>query len=139
MWRKIHSNRDPRDTLFSELKKEFSPYLFKVHKGMRSVLKNYPRFFFGGMTASLLLSAVLSFTVFRHPDHKPQATIKERPDPVGEGFSRIMKATGELLQTLQLKHTVDSLTAKKQLTSADSLALDSALDCLRIIHTNANQ
>ena len=139
MWRKIHSNRDPRDTLFSELKKEFNPYLFKGHKGMRSVLKNNPRFFFGSMIVLLLLSAVLSFTVFRHPDSKPKAAVKEHADPVGEGFSRIMMATGELRQTLQLKHTVDSLSAKKQLTSADSLALESALDRLRIIHTHSNQ
>jgi hypothetical protein len=26
MWKRIHSNRDPRDTLYSEIRKEFGTY-----------------------------------------------------------------------------------------------------------------
>ena len=32
MCKRLHSNRDPRDTVYSELKKEFSPYFGKADK-----------------------------------------------------------------------------------------------------------
>jgi hypothetical protein len=135
MWRKIHSNRDPRDTLFSELKKEFSPKLNSVRAGFLKVLAGYPKFFFGIMIVLMLVSAALSFTVFRHREKTAAAVpAKSRPSPVEDGFSQIMKTTGELQETISLKHTVDSLTSKKLLSRQDSLVLDSALNRLQHIH-----
>jgi hypothetical protein len=136
MWTKIHSNRDPRDTLFTEINKEFRPWFAKAGSGISVAFKIHPRAFFGGMVFLLLASCVLSFTVFRHPDKPAAAPAKVRVNPVEDGFSRIMKATGQLRETLRLKQTVDSLSAKKQLTPADSLALNNALDRLRNIHPN---
>jgi len=136
MWRKIHSNRDPRDTLFSELKKEFRPWVIAVSGGTSKLLAGHPRFFFCAMIVLMLVSAGLSFTVFRHREKPVDETISRgnNPSPVEDGFRQIMKTTGELQQTIRLKHIVDSLTAKKQLTPADSTALDSALNRLQHIH-----
>ena len=44
-----------------------------------------------------------------------------------------MQVTGKIRETLRLKHLVDSISAKKQLSPADSTALDSALNELQRI------
>jgi hypothetical protein len=59
---------------------------------------------------------------------------KKHPNVVEDGFSRIMQAAGQLKETLKLKTTVDSLAARKSLTRADSLLLDSALSRLQQLH-----
>lgn len=134
MWKKIHSNRDPRDTLFSEIKKEFQPYFTKGVERFRSAATNYPRLFLGGMIVALLISIALSFTVFRQSDKVVTVTVKRHSNPATDGFEQIMRATGILRETIRLKHLVDSLTAQKQLSKADTLLLDSALDRLQQIH-----
>ncbi|SDP46933.1 hypothetical protein SAMN05428975_1342 [Mucilaginibacter sp. OK268] len=134
MWRKIHSNRDPRDTLYSELQKEFKPWFTKARRCFSAALSDYPRFFFSGMVILLLVSMVLSFTVFRNPEKTAAVPEKKQPNVVEDGFSRIMQAAGQLKETLKLKNTIDSLAARKNLSRADSLMLDSALSRLQHIH-----
>ena len=138
MWKKIHSNRDPQDTLYSELRKEFRPWFESLSKWFSGAVSRKPRFFFCTMVLLLLVSAALSFTVFRHPDKVAVTTDHPKPQVMKDGFSRIMQAAGQLKVTLELKATVDSLTAKRQLTGADSLLLDSALSRLQRIHQPSN-
>ncbi|NHA05491.1 hypothetical protein G7092_16900 [Mucilaginibacter sp. HC2] len=133
MWKKIHSNRDPRDTLYSEIRKEFGAYFNIAGDAAKRLAGAYPRFFFGCMVLLMALSFVLSFTVFRHPE-RAKAIAVEKVSPLEDGFSKIMQATGSIRETIQLKKLVDSLTAKKQLTGQDSTLLDSALDHLSKIH-----
>ncbi|BAU51966.1 hypothetical protein [Mucilaginibacter gotjawali] len=133
MWKRIHSNRDPRDTLYSELRKEFGDYFFIAGNAGKRLAVAYPRFFFGCMIFLMALSLVLSFTVFRHPD-KAKITAVKKVNPVEDGFNQIMQATGNIRETMRLKKMVDSLTAKKQLSREDSTLLDSALDRLSRIH-----
>ena len=138
MLKKLHSNRDPKETLFSEIHREFRPYFGVAFAFFRSTLERHPRLVFGLMVSVLFVSLVLSFTVFRHPAavsvEVPPATV----NPVQDGFSRIIQATGELRQTIRLKQLVDSLTAKKNLSAADSTVLDSALSQLQRINTIKN-
>jgi len=132
MWRKIHSNRDPRDTLYSEIRKEFGTYFFIAGNFSKRLLNAHPKKFLGLMIALMLASAVLSFTVFRHPE--PKATHLEKPaNPVGDGFSKILQTAAKIKEGLRLKKLIDSLSAKKQLTSADSALLENALDSLQQI------
>ncbi len=42
MFRKIHSNRDPNDTLITELRKEFSLYFEKASKTITQKLEQKP-------------------------------------------------------------------------------------------------
>ncbi|HVY75280.1 MAG TPA: hypothetical protein VG890_10645, partial [Puia sp.] len=66
MFRKIHSNRDPRDTLLSELKKEFSTYFIAGSNCFRSILQRNPRFTFGSMVFLMAASIVITLTLFHH-------------------------------------------------------------------------
>lgn len=132
MWRKIRSNRDPRDTLYSEIRKEFSAYFNSGEHRLNRITRAHPRLVFYGMIALMSLSLILSFSVFRHRD-AGNKTIARKVNPVTDGFSQIMQVSGNIRETLQLKHLVDSLTAKQTLSSSDSALLDSALDRLGTI------
>jgi hypothetical protein len=133
MFRKIHSNRDPRDTLLSELRKEFSTYFTAAGNCFRSILQRHPRFSFGSMVFLMTASIIVSFTVLRH--HEPPKTkpVRAKISPVQDGLSQIIQAGEKLRTTLQLKRLVDSLSERKTLTAKDSLVLDSALDRLQSI------
>lgn len=132
MWKKIHSNRDPRDTLYSEIRKEFGTYFFIAGNFSKRLLNAHPKIFLGLMIALMLASAALSFTVFRHPE--PKATHVEKPaNPLVNGFSNILQTAAKIKEGLRLKKLIDSLSAKKQLSSADSASLENALDSLQQI------
>jgi hypothetical protein len=133
MWKRIHSNRDPRDTLYSEIHKEFGSYFTIAGNAAKRLAGAYPKFILGCMIFLMVSSFVLSFTVF----HKPaevQTTVVKKVNPVEDGFSQILQATGNIRETMKLKTLVDSLTAKGQLSPEDSTSLDSALNRLSIIH-----
>lgn len=133
MWKRIHSNRDPRDTLYSEIHKEFNGYFAIAGNAVKRLAGSYPKFLFGCMIILMACSMVLSFTVFRHPDQAKVSAVK-KVNPVEDGFNQIMQATGNIRETMKLKKLVDSLTAKRQLSAQDSTLLDSALDRLSKIH-----
>lgn len=133
MWKKIHSNRDPRDTLYSEIRKEFGAYFSIAGNAGQRLIGIYPKFFFGCMIVLMATSLVLSFTVFHHREKSKTAEVK-KVTPVEDGFNQIMLATGNIRETMKLKKVVDSLTAKRQLSAEDSTLLDSALDRLSKIN-----
>jgi hypothetical protein len=134
MWKRIHSNRDPRDTLYSEIKKEFGSYMAVGSGAFRRAASAYPKLLFGLMLSLLLVSAVLSFTVFRHPEKQTRQTVKT-VNPVSDGFGQILQTAAKIRTTIRLKKLVDSISAKKQLSAADSAILESALDSLQKINT----
>jgi len=138
MWRRIHSNRDPRDTLLSEIRKEFGTYFNILANYGKQVLTGNPRFCYWAMVFLMAVSMVLSFTVFRRPEEfrQPAPGLRESVAPVHEGFDQILEATAKIKETLRLKHLVDSITSRRSLTQADSTALDTALSQLQRINTN---
>lgn len=136
MWKRIHSNRDPRDTLYSEIHKEFAAYFLIAGNAGKRLASAYPKFLFGCMILLMAMSLVLSFTVFRHPE-KTTMTAVQKVNPVADGFDQIIQVTGNIRETIRLKKLVDSLTAKKLLTVHDSTLLDSALDRLSRINKKA--
>ena len=138
MFRKIHSDRDPRDTVMSEIKKEFRPYFSKAGQGLRGTAERYPKFLFWMMVINITLSAILCFTVFRHREAPKKAQPVKVAAPVTNGFDRIMQAGAALQQTIRLKKRVDSITQKEILTKADSAGLLKDLDSLAHIHRTIN-
>jgi len=149
MFRKLHSNRDPRDTLFRELKKEFSVYFGKAESGINATLRQYPKQAYGAMLFSMAVSLVLSFTVFRNHQPvdtgPPPAVTSEkncRPPgmlfPVSGGFEQILQTTSALKQTLELKRQIDTLLTRQTLTNADSMKLASSLDKLQHLQQAAS-
>jgi len=138
MFKKIHSNRDPRDTLYSELIKEFSVYVDKGNGAFKSLICGYPKFIFGLMIALLAASLILAVALHHKmvPPDKAAKAPKAQPAPVSAGFDNIMAAGNALKQTIRLRRQVDSITGKKTLTKADSLLLLHDLDSLQHIRIN---
>lgn len=134
MLKKIRSNRDPKDTLYAEIRKEFRPWFDKAGIFFQAGISRFPRGIFGLMIVMLIISAVLTFTVFRHPEPAKKPAIKKTAQPLNDGFNQIMLAGAQLKQTIRLKKIVDSILLKKVLSAADSAALLNALDSLRHIH-----
>ena len=141
MFKKLHSNRDPQDTVFAELKKEFAVYFGKAGDGIRKVTALYPKFCFGLMVFLMLISVGLSFTVFRQ--HEPVAKVKTVPQntvsPVSNGFDKIMETGAALKETIALKNQADSLLSKKNLSNADSTTLEKDLDRLQQLNNHLNK
>jgi hypothetical protein len=139
MFRKIHSSRDPRDTLANELKKEFRPYLETASKRLRVGAERCPKLLFGVMVVGIVISAALSFTLFRPagevPRARPQLT---KTDPVSAGFDRLLEAGTALKEMIAIKKQIDSLSAKKVLSEQDSVALDKALDKFQTLNHQFN-
>jgi hypothetical protein len=130
MWPKIHSNRDPRDTLLTELRKEFGAYYQLAGNWSIGLLRSHSKLSFYAMIALLLISLVLSFTVFRN--REKVALVTTRPiTTISDGFGQILKTTGKIREIVVLKQQVDSLSAKKNLSAADSSRLIAALDRLQ--------
>ncbi|EHQ30900.1 hypothetical protein [Mucilaginibacter paludis] len=140
MFKRIHSNRDPEDTLWKALHQEFSGHFVKAGKRFGILCLNYPRVIFCIMVGLLLFSGALSFTVFRHPvkssaahpamqDQQPNNL--KSPHLLDAGFTRILGAGSALKRTLDLKERVETTLAKGRLTHADSIWLEHALDSLQ--------
>lgn len=137
MFKKIHSNRDPQDTLYSELKKEFSVYVDRGNGIFKSLVCTHPRFVFGSMVALLAVSLIFAVVLHHHlPDKKAIVASKSVAPPLNEGFDNIMEAGAALKQTIHLRRQVDSITARKVLTKTDSLTLLRDLDSLQHIRIN---
>jgi hypothetical protein len=133
MFKKIHSNRDPRDTLYSEIRREFGTYFSAAGAWLRRVAELNPRLIFSGMISLMVLSIIISIIFFQFkPVHNTTAA-KIKASPVQDGFDQIIDATAKLKRTLEWKHLIDSLSSKKVLNAQDSIALDSALNGLQSI------
>ena len=141
MFKRITSNRDPRDTLLSELKKEFGVHYVKVGDKGQQLVNHYPRFVFGSMIALMLVSMALSFTVFRNREAavKKKAPITQKSNPITTGFGQLLQTGEALRETIALKQQVDSLIAKKHLSKTDSATLERSLDRLQQINQHVKR
>jgi hypothetical protein len=136
MFRKLRSRRDPRDTLYSELRKEFRVYANKMSTVFEDLTLRYPRLLFAAMVILLLVS--VSTAVFLHKKpaaQRPAHTRSEQPLFDTE-LSSVLAAGEALRQTIHLRRQIDSISHKKALTSADSMTLIRALDSLQHIQLN---
>jgi hypothetical protein len=128
MFRKIHSNRNPQNTLLSELRTQFSPQIERCSKKITQKMKNHPKLIFRTMIICMFLSAGLSFTFFRNKD---QVVKKPKVNVITDGFEQITTTANAIQQTISLKQQIDSLSAKRALTNQDSATLERDLDQLR--------
>lgn len=128
MFRKIHSNRNPGDTLFSALGNEFAVYRNAAKIRVQAFLVAYPKPVFGIMVICILASAVLTLTVLRPGKSGPKPTVKTVTETAGRGFSQILSTADALRETLRIKQEISAIIARDTLTAADSLRLEKALD-----------
>jgi len=139
MFKKLHSNRDPKDTLLSEIKKEFGIYLSKIETALISFINRNPKPLFNTMIVLILVSIVLSFTVFRvreskssysKPDTGHIAPEQKAKVLASDGFDKILRTGAALKETISLKQQIEIITSKNQLSAEDSAHLEKALDRL---------
>jgi len=142
MFKKINSKRDPNVTLWAAIRSEFGAYFERAGSCFGGFCARYPKGIFLGMVLLLLLSAALSFTLFRSPDRRPaahaalpqkQAAGRGYDVVFGDGFARILGTGAALQQTLFLRKRLEGLLAKDHLSAADSAALGKALDSLQAL------
>jgi hypothetical protein len=141
MFKKIHSNRDPKDTLFTEIRKEFAVYIDSMSRKIVYFLKKNPDLTYTMMLLFLGTSIILSFTVFRNKDPRPEVSANVIVSPITNGFSRILETGAALKESIKLKEQIELLIAKDTLTKADSLFLGKAIDRLHqlsIQHEKSN-
>jgi len=133
MFKKITSNRDPKDTVFSEIKKEFGPYFQKAGAFLKCCAERYPVFLFWMMVINITLSVILVATrYYPKPDAKKSAIEKSE---VSSGIDQLLAASHQLKATLDLRKEVDSLFHLKQLSKVDSAKLLADLDSLQHLQT----
>ena len=130
MFRKIHSNRNPEDTLLTEIRREFHHYFEKASKRITQKLEKRPQLSLSIMVVIMILSAGLCFTVFRNKEPAEKIKNISKVNAVHDGFSQILSVSSAIKQGLALKQQIDSLTHKKALTKIDSEVLINDLDQL---------
>jgi len=137
MFKRIHSNRDPEKTIWSELNNEFTPYVSKANSSFSSFVNAYPKQIYIGMLILIICSAALSFTLFRVTDNPlqkysvQQDQVTKRNEPEVNMLNQI-----DMLQSsLMLRKSIDSILLKKALTRNDSLVLNSAITRLEKIES----
>lgn len=132
MFRKICSNRDSRDTLYSELRKEFSGYFRKADDWFNNLCLAYPKAVYAGMVLLIIVSIGLSLTLFRPKPVVPVLLKAERKvaQPLPGGFGEVLGKAAAIQKSLAIKATVESLIAKDSLNRADSLVLEKSIDWL---------
>lgn len=131
MFRKIRSNRDPRDTLFSEFAKEFGVYFASAGNRFRGLMLDYSWQIYACMVVMLGVSLVISFSMSGNEkkEIKPVAQSIQRGGSA-DGFGQILRAGTALKQTLELKAEIEKIIALDSLSHADSIRLEKALDQL---------
>ncbi|TKC08024.1 hypothetical protein FA048_12740 [Pedobacter polaris] len=148
MFKKIHSNRDPKDTIYSELKKEYSIYFEKSGALFQGFSEKYPKQIYIGMVGLIIVSLILSFTVFSVDNksvvQKEKISIQQKAKtevvtPVSDGFNNIVETSSKLRETIKLKNEIETIIAKKALTNEDSLFLQNALNRLQEINKPLNK
>lgn len=124
MFKRIHSNRDPGTTVYSEIRREFAVYLTKIRRAGQAFIKAHPRTTFVTMLVSLIASGVLCFTIERN--HEPP-----KPSPkFSPGISKLESTLAAIHWTMRIRNEVDSLATKEKLSHQDSLILENDLDSL---------
>lgn len=135
MFRKIHSNRDPRDTLFSEISREFSVYIQKFKHWFSGICLTYPKAVYSTMILLMIGSAISSFLFLQTKKPVPQKakSASEVTVPVKNGFGQILEKGLALQEAVELKTQIEMLIAKDSLTSIDSVSLEKAIDRLHML------
>lgn len=132
MFKKTHSNRDPRDTGFTELRKEFRSHIQKFNNWFCGICLKFPKLVYTTMVIGILISFALSILLFREEKPKSQ-TVNVSVKTAGlvqDGLGQIMQKGYALKEAITLKAQIETLIAKDSLTSGDSIALGKAIDRL---------
>lgn len=142
MFRKIHSNRNPDDTIWRSLMTEFAVYINKAKSNFKSLLIAYPKHAYAIMVLLLLGSMLLTLTIGKpaKPKSLPENS-RSLTQPARDGLSRLITGAGQFSESIRLKEEISAILAKDSLNGADSVHLEKAIDRLHqlTIKTNSHE
>ena len=136
MFKKLHSNRNPKDTLSSQIKKEFSVYFERTEQYISAYLIKYPSQIFKGMIAVMLVSIVVSFSLSRSNKNisSNTSTFFEAPTAGTNSINQLMETGSAIKETIVLKREIESIISRKILSKTDTSKLKLALDRLESLN-----
>nr|WP_068890427.1 hypothetical protein [Pedobacter panaciterrae] len=141
MFRKIHSNRDPQDTILKALRKEFGAYIDYLKNRVIHVLRTYPKMAFFLMVLLMSASILLTLTVCKPVKKVNEISVGHAVKPAQDGIGQIMSKAAAINESLHLKQEITALIAKDSLSASDSIRLEVAIDRLHqlTLKTNPNE
>lgn len=151
MFKKTNSDREPKPNFFTELKKEFGGHNEKFALSFRSFCQDHPKEIFIGMVATMLISAILSFTVIipmekkrlEEEMHASAALASKKNLEVsqqlpGNNIGEVITGISKMKSIIVIKRKVDAILAKDKLTDQDKNILNGLLDSLKQNQTELN-
>ncbi|SDF11405.1 hypothetical protein SAMN05216464_1139 [Mucilaginibacter pineti] len=138
MFRKIHSNRLPGTTLAGSLKKEFSRYFIGAAVVFGRLLRRYPFTAFSLMVASILVSAILAFTVMRQQKPVPLPRMLSQKQAPATVLPGTLDAYEAFKEAGMLQARIEANGRKDSLTSRDSIEVVRALQRIDEIRKQFN-
>lgn len=136
MYRKTHFK--PQKALGSEIVKELAVYFSRFGGWTERIIAKYPKQIFFTMLATILISAILAFTVMRIKKTQPLPLYSSSVAPITQGFGQILGAGQALKKVLELQNQINLVLRKDSLTGNDSLLVKNALSQLESIHRELN-
>lgn len=104
----------------------------------RQLLTEYPKGSLALMSATLITSVILCFTVLRHPKSSPSPTsLKLERKPVGiSQIGGALTAASALSQVLVLQSELNGRLSAKHIRSQDSARIKQILAQIKILQSN---
>jgi len=138
MFRKIHSNRDPRDTVFVALRQEFAACFNFLQSKSLLLLRSYPRIAFIGMLLFMCASLLLTLTVYKPEQKGSRVSVVDALKPAQDGIGQVMNQAEAIREHLRLKQEITMLIAKDSLSTSDSADLELAIERLHQLTLKTN-
>lgn len=141
MFKRISSKRDPDATLWSELDREFKPYITKTKLATDSIIKRYPKVIFAIMVSLIIASSIASFflkAAVKNPLGEVESFEQFIPKEITKTDS-ILQNVDLLKQGLMLQMTLDSLSNLERLTEKDKMLYGQTRNRLEKIDNLLNQ
>ncbi|CDT00908.1 conserved hypothetical protein [Sphingobacterium sp. PM2-P1-29] len=121
MFRKITSNRNPKNTIWSEIHNEFSRYTNKLGNFLQFILGRYPNAIFCFMIAVIVISLAWVFFARKEPVKKQNLNVAD--NPISNSMGQIFGSISDLKEIIELQAIMDVLSKKEKLEVQDSLIL----------------
>lgn len=120
--------------LIEKIKKRISD----VKSGDQAAIKSV----FLIMVVIIILSfvwAIASETMFKSEYKRPQMVSSESPTaPLSNSLSGVISSTGDLMEIMKIKSSIDSLVQKEELSESDSVKLLNAFKYLEFLNHRQN-
>lgn len=132
MFKKMTSNRPPDATLWTAFYKEFGKYIDGSIERTKRFLEARPRSIFFAMVVSIFVSIGCFLFLPKETPKKDPAHLSVQ-HPVMNGMDGIVTTVSALRELLEMRAILDTLMQKENLSSSDSLLMESAIDRMQII------